>query len=61
MYWYSWVVKIRNTSEAVLRPQYAPSGPYVGGWLDDPPFLGAHFIHFLCKVLGQRSVQKEPF
>ena len=23
-YWYSWVVKIRNTSEAVLRPQYTP-------------------------------------
>ena len=23
-YWYSWVVKIRNTSEAVLRPQYSP-------------------------------------
>ena len=22
--WYSWVVKIRNTSEAVLRPQYTP-------------------------------------
>ena len=25
---------------------------------DDPPFLGANFIHFLYKVLGQRSVQK---
>ena len=23
---YSWVVKIRNTKEAVLRPQYSPSG-----------------------------------
>ena len=23
-YWYSWVVKKRNTSEAVLRPQYTP-------------------------------------
>ena len=28
---------------------------------DDPPFLGANFIHFLYKVLGQRSVQKQPF
>ena len=25
------------------------------------PSLGTNFIHFLCKVLGQRSVQKEPF
>ena len=25
---------------------------------DDPPFFGANFIHFLYKVLGQRSVQK---
>ena len=25
---------------------------------DDPPFLGANFIHFLYKVLGQRSVKK---
>ena len=23
--------------------------------------LGANFIHFLYKVLGKRSVQKEPF
>ena len=23
---------------------------------DDPPFLGANVIHFLYKVLGQRSV-----
>ena len=23
-YWYSLVVKIRNTSEAVIRPQYTP-------------------------------------
>ena len=28
---------------------------------DDPPFLGANFIHFLYKVLGRRSVQKIPF
>ena len=28
------------------------------GGSDDPPFLGANFIHFLYKVLGQRSVQK---
>ena len=28
---------------------------------DDPPFLGSNFIHFLYKVLGQRSVQKQPF
>ena len=27
---------------------------------DDPPFLGANFIHFLCKVLVTRSVQKTP-
>ena len=26
-----------------------------------PPFLGANIINSLCKVLGQRSVQKEPF
>ena len=26
-----------------------------------PSFLGADFIHFLYKVLGSRSVQKEPF
>ena len=32
-----------------------------GGRSDDPPFLGANFIHFLYKVLGQRSVQKQPF
>ena len=29
-----------------------------GGSDDPPPFLGAHFIHFLYKVLGKRSVQK---
>ena len=29
--------------------------------LDDPPFLGANFIHFLYKVLGLRSVQKKAF
>ena len=23
--WYSWVVKIRKTSDTVLRPQYTPS------------------------------------
>ena len=28
------------------------------GGSDDPPFLGANFIHFLHKVLGQRSLQK---
>ena len=28
---------------------------------DDPPFLGANFIHFLYEVLVQRSVQKQPF
>ena len=28
---------------------------------DDPPFLGANFLHFLYKVLEQRSVQKQPF
>ena len=28
---------------------------------DDPPFLGANFIHFLYKVLGQRSVKNNPF
>ena len=28
---------------------------------DDPPFLGANFIHFLYKVLGLRSVQKKTF
>ena len=28
---------------------------------DDPPFLGANFIHFLYKVLGHRSVKKQPF
>ena len=28
---------------------------------DAPPFLGPNFIHFLYKVLGQRSVQKQPF
>ena len=22
---------------------------------------GSDFVHFLCEVLGQRSVQKEPF
>ena len=27
---------------------------------DDPPFLGANFIHFLCKMLMMRSVQKTP-
>ena len=32
-----------------------------GGGSDDHPFLGANFIHFLCKVLVLRSVQKEPF
>ena len=31
------------------------------GGSDDPPFLGANIINSLCKVLGQRSVQKEPF
>ena len=25
---------------------------------DDPPFLGANFIHFLYKVLVERSMQK---
>ena len=28
---------------------------------DDPPFLGANFIHFLYKVLRLRSVQKKTF
>ena len=28
---------------------------------DDPPFLGANFIHFLYKVFGLRSVQKKTF
>ena len=28
---------------------------------DDPPFLGANFIHFLYKVLGLRSVKKKTF
>ena len=32
----------------------------VGG-SDDPPFLGVNLIHFLYKVLGQRSVQKKNF
>ena len=32
-----------------------------GGGSDDPPFLRANFIHFLYKVLGQRSVQKTTF
>ena len=31
------------------------------GGSDDPPFLGANFIHFLYKVLWSRSVQKKPF
>ena len=31
------------------------------GGSDDPPFLRANFIHFLYKVLGQRSVQKNTF
>ena len=26
--WYSWVVKIRNTSEAVFMPQYTPWPSY---------------------------------
>ena len=25
---------------------------------DDPPFLGANFIHFLYKVFVERSMQK---
>ena len=33
----------------------------VGGVSRPPPFWEAHFIHFLYKVLGKRSVQKEPF
>ena len=28
---------------------------------DEPPFLGANFIHNLYKVLWKRSVQKQPF
>ena len=31
------------------------------GGSDDPPFLGANFIHFLYKGLGTRSVQKTLF
>ena len=32
-----------------------------GGGVRRPHFPGANFIHFLYKVLGTRSVQKEPF
>ena len=32
-----------------------------GGGRTIPPIWGIFFTHFLCKVLGQRSVQKEPF
>ena len=45
-----------------LKPQVRTedaSGVGKGGrGSDDPPFLGATFIHFLHKVLGVRSVQK---
>ena len=35
---YSWLVKIRNTSEAVLRPQYNPWPPHY----PCPPVLGQY-------------------
>ena len=40
----------------------SPRGVGKGGsrGSDDPPFLGANFIHFLCKVLVTRSVRKTP-
>ena len=42
-------------------PYYSMGVGKGGRWgSDDPPFLGANFIHFLHKVLGARSVQKEP-
>ena len=33
------------------------SGRSGGGGSDVPSFLGANFVHFLYKVLGQRSVE----
>ena len=49
--------------EAGIHVPETPRGVGKGGsgGSDDPPFLGANFIHFLYKVLGQRSVQKKPF
>ena len=51
------------TDEQKTVPEFRGVGKGGGGseGSDDPPFLGAKFIHFLYKALGERSVQKEPF
>ena len=50
---YNVVVSANRTSEQGRRKGGG------GSWgSDDPPFLGANFIHFLYNVLGSRSVQK---
>ena len=52
----------------VMKFRKTLSRAVCSGGTPPPPFLffflgggGANVIHFLCKVLGQRSVQKEPF
>ena len=46
-----------------IKMEYVYRGVGKGGsrGSDDPPFLGANFIHFLYKVLGLRSMQKKSF
>ena len=60
-YWYSWVVKIRNPLDAVLRPQYFPSLLYrlwpkgLGQYNSLGKYCGPHtassvFLILICRT-----------
>ena len=53
-YWHSWVVKTRNTSEAVLRPQYTPWPLYwtgLGQYSNLVKYCGPHTASSVVLIL----------